>query len=470
MKPGFARRLWCNAAAPSLALLIVAGCSAPPPLAPVYSSGGKLVDPQGRSVVLRGVNIRAAAIFDDYKGYLPLPPFAEEDCRVIGDDFGLNSLRLPVSWSNYEQSRGNFTSDYTDKILQIAADCAQYGVYTLVDLHQDGWSKFLGADGAPFWAHSPALPPEDMDESAGGQSTTGAAVQAAFNGFFADETLMQSYAQMASQLALTINNQPGIVGIELMNEPLATPMQLDALYSLVAPAVRAAAPGLPIYFEPNAIRNLVDSADPDPLPVENAVYSPHLYTGVFQGNWMIGQTSRIDNSITNMLSEATQAKAALMVTEFGNNPVDPVGAAWLGDALDLLDEHVVSASLWVYEEWPSTCGNPVCWGLYDEAPMAAAGGTTYARTLRPAAVTLIARAYPRAIAGSIDSFTYDAPSRTLTVQLQGAAGTHLLSAPTLVYPGAVAVTCDGSPVPATQQGSTVSVPCAGQTLVMSPAQ
>ncbi|HWE30959.1 MAG TPA: cellulase family glycosylhydrolase, partial [Polyangia bacterium] len=348
--------------------------------------------------------------------------------------------------------------------------CYQEGVYTFVDLHEDAWSKYLGADGAPFWAHAPALPADDADEHDANQASTSAAVQAAFNGFFADTSLMQDYANMAGELARLIDEQPGIVGLELMNEPLVTQAQLATFYGVVAPAVRAAAPDLPIFFEPDALRNVIDFANPDPLTVKNTVYSPHLYTGVFQGNWMIGQDSRIEESVSGIVDEGQEASAAVMVTELGNYPEDATGAAWLTAAYTSLDAHALSASFWVYEEWPSTCGNPSCWGLYDETPTTdASGNVTYARTLRAAAVSLVARAYPRAIAGTLDSFTFDATTKALTVQMQGTSGTHILAAPNAIYPDDIAVTCDGSAAPATRAGSAVTTKCAGKVLVMTPA-
>jgi endoglycosylceramidase len=451
--------------------LFTSACTTPArPTSPIYSTGTTLVDQAGRSVVLRGVNIRAAGFFDAYQGQLPLPPFTADDCNVVGQELGMNQLRLPISWSLLEPTRGTFNQPYIDSILQLADACMQQGVYTLVDLHQDGWSKYLGSDGAPFWAHDPPLPSSAMNESSGGQSTVSAAVQAAFNGFYADPTLMQDYATMTAALAKAIDQQPGIIGLEIMNEPLGTQPQIGGLYVLVAPSVRAVAPGLPLYFEPDATRNLLDFANPEPLSVKDTVYSPHLYTGVFQGNWMIGEDSRIEASIEGMQSEKSQADAALMVTEFGNDPADPVGAAWLTAALTLLDQYAVSASFWVYEEWPSTCGNPSCWGLYDETPVVSSTGqTTYARTLRPAAVTLLARAYPRAISGHLDSFSYDTTTKTLTVQMHDAHGTHELAAPTLIYTTDVNVTCDGVAVSVVRTGSRVSVACSGTVLVMSPS-
>jgi hypothetical protein len=54
------------------------------------------------------------------------------------------------------------------------------------------------------------------------------------------------------------------------------------------------------------------------------------------------------------------------------------------------------------------------------------------------------------------------------VTLRG-GGDHVLAAPTLVYPGGVAVTCDGAPAPHVRTGSRVEVACAGAALVMRPA-
>jgi endoglycosylceramidase len=451
------------------ALIAALGCHAATdaPTAPVFASGGTIVDAQGRTIVLRGVNARADSFFDDNAQLVPLPSFTADDCQLISEQLGANQLRLPINWSLLEPTQGTLDSSYVAAILALAAGCMQVGVYTLVDLHQDGWSKYVGQDGAPFWAHQPALPDGDMDQHDGNQAPTSTDVQTEMSGFFADTTgLIPAYASMASRLAAQLDKQPGIIGLELMNEPIAAPDQLNAFYSTVAGAVRAVAPGLPLYAEPSATRNIVDFAQPPVIPQDDIIYAPHLYTGVFQGDWVVGDSARIEASIQGMQSEAAKIHAPIVVTEFGDDPADPTGAAWLAASLDLLDQYALSASLWVYEEWPSTCGQPSCWGLYDET---AVGDGTYTRTLRSAAVALIARPYPQAIAGTLDSFSYDQPSATLTVQMHGAAGTQLLAAPMLVYPNDVAVTCDGAAVPSTRTGGSVAVACTGSTLVMTPA-
>ena len=448
--------------------------SAPPaPTSPIRPAAGHLVDSDGRTALLRGVNIRAAGLFDGWKGHLPLPPFdAEADCRVIGEDLGMNQLRLAISWSLLEPTRGQLDRSYVDHVLALAAACNRHGVYSLVDLHQDGWSKYVGEDGAPFWAHQPPLPADDLDERHGGQATTEAAPQAALAGFFADhDGLVGDYARTAAELATLIEQAPGVIGLELMNEPVAAPDDLAAFHDQVGRAVRAAAPGLPIFFEPDAIRNVLDFARPAYLGVTDIVYAPHLYTGVFQGNWTVGDDARIEASVAGMLDEASGNAAPVVITEFGNDPADPTGAAWLAAAFAALDRHLLSASFWVYEEWPSTCGRASCWGFYDEAPVAGSVPVRFTRSLRADAVTLVARPFPRAIAGELDGFGYDPSTRTLHVELHAAraGGVHVLAAPRLVYDAGVVVTCDGRAVPATRVGGRVEVACEGGSLVMAPA-
>jgi endoglycosylceramidase len=442
----------------------LAACGAPgAPIdeAPVHPAAhGRLVDAAGRTVLLRGVNVRAAELFDMFHGRGPLPAFdAEADCRVIGEGFGLDQVRLAINWSLLEPARGQLDSTYVDRLLAVAAACDRHGVATIVDLHQDGFSKYVGDDGAPFWAHNPALPAEDIDERNGGHGSTEAVAQAAFAGFFGDhDGLVAAYARTAAELATRIDRQPGVIGLELINEPFASPDDLAAFYDQVARAVRAAAPGLPVYFEPDATRNVLDFARPPQLAVDRIAYAPHLYTGVFQGTWTIGDTARIEDSVAEMVREAAKNDAPLVVTEFGNDPTSPTGAAWLADAYAVLDQHRASASLWLYEE---TCGTTSCWGLYDEGP----------RRLRPAAVTLVARPYPRAIAGALDAFSYQPATRTLTVALHDATagGVHVLAAPDLVYGDGVTVTCDGAAVAATRLPGRVEVACGGSTLVLAPA-
>ena len=45
---------------------------------------------------------------------------------------------------------------FLDNLTRVVTSCRSHGIYVLLDLHQDAWSKEIGEDGAPLWAISPA--------------------------------------------------------------------------------------------------------------------------------------------------------------------------------------------------------------------------------------------------------------------------------------------------------------------------
>ena len=73
-----------------------------------------------------------------------------------------NLLRLPINWSGLEPAEGQFEEDYLLRVDQVIDWCAEFGIYVLVDFHQDAYSKEIGEDGAPLWAIVP--PPTELLE------------------------------------------------------------------------------------------------------------------------------------------------------------------------------------------------------------------------------------------------------------------------------------------------------------------
>src|SRR5438445_8923226 len=125
----------------------------------------QIVDRQDRSVLLRGVNV--PGLRDDYQADGSLrPPYPETPaayhggacpafnpgvyfaplCRVDAAQlarFGYDVVRLPVSWSQLEPSPGTINSGYIDRIAQVVRWLGRHGIYTVLDMHQDAWSKYL---------------------------------------------------------------------------------------------------------------------------------------------------------------------------------------------------------------------------------------------------------------------------------------------------------------------------------------
>ena len=118
------------------------------------------VAPDGRVVILRGINARVAGLFDvsfdDGRAPLETIPDLPDDDVARMASLGFNLLRLPLSWSAFEPQPGVWSPAFLDTLARIVASCRSHGVYVLLDVHQDAWSKEIGEDGAPLWAITPA--------------------------------------------------------------------------------------------------------------------------------------------------------------------------------------------------------------------------------------------------------------------------------------------------------------------------
>lgn len=458
------------------ALLALSACTtAPEPQAavdgPLSVVDRRMVDALGREVLLRGINARVRGLFDvtfdDGRQELEtIPVFTGEDCAFLSTQLGLNALRLPVNWSAVEPVRGEYDQGYLDAITTLVDACAQAHVWVLVDLHQDAFSKEVGEDGAPLWAILPPPTPDQLLEGPlddlGSRRMSGV-VLSAFESLWSDvDGLVGAYADMAAHLASAIEGHEGTAGIELMNEPVifSSPERLDDFHARVGEAVAAAAPSLPIFFEPNSIRNLVDVAPVNtPVPFGNAVYAPHVYTDVFEDGWASEDELALHTSVAAARDEADQHHAALFVGEFGADPSSERGNHYTRTALDAYDEVVAGWSYWVYEE--QSQGS---WGLYDPPTDGGSRGA-----LRGPVYDVLARPYPRAVDGHIASIAWDADTKRLTVGLTGAGeGLHQITRPLRTWPDAVLATCDGEATEVTDRGAWIDVACAGKTLVVEP--
>jgi endoglycosylceramidase len=448
----------------ALVLLMAAfiGCSPSQPRhTPLEVQQGQFRAPDGRTVILRGVNARVAGLFDVTfdDGRAPLetiPELTEADVTRMAS-LGFNLLRLPLSWSALEPGPGVWSPTFLDEVAAILGWCRDHGVYVLLDLHQDAWSKEIGEDGAPLWAISPAPemllggPLTDL-----GSRRTSSQVLHAFSAFFTDDAnmLQEQFAVMAQQLASRFRGDPAIVAIEIFNEPLATDDELLAFHTKVARAIHDVDPRRLIAFEPPATRNFVDSASipSQPFPGGGAIYAPHLYTAVFNDD------SRLENdtyelplaaSVHNARDEADGWSTALLLGELGIGPDQPHALEWIGHAYDAADSVFASMAFWVWKEQEQ--GQ---WGLFSHA----ADGSWQDR---PDMMAAVARPYAKAIGGTPTAMSWDGTTFTLGFQRRdGVAAEHDVFFP---YPTPV-IACGGkavapSAMTADAATSTLSIHC-----------
>ncbi len=131
--------------------------------------GENFVDPLGRQVILRGVNLGGdckvpypdggtenPTDFSDHRTVsfigrpFPLDMADVHLARIAG--WGFNVLRLLVTWEAVEHAGpGQYDVDYLNYIAEVARKAGEHGLVLFVDFHQDVWSRMSGGDGAPGW-------------------------------------------------------------------------------------------------------------------------------------------------------------------------------------------------------------------------------------------------------------------------------------------------------------------------------
>jgi endoglycosylceramidase len=81
----------------------------------------------------------------------------------------MNVVRLLSLWEAYEPLPGVYDESYLASLCSIASAAAARGVYTIVDIHQNGYSRHASrgaGDGFPAWAVSRRGTPSFPDNSA----------------------------------------------------------------------------------------------------------------------------------------------------------------------------------------------------------------------------------------------------------------------------------------------------------------
>jgi endoglycosylceramidase len=445
-----------------LALLALVGCSTQPQqTTPLSSDGTHLRDDLGRIAVLRGVNARVDGVFDvsfdDGRTSLePIPVLDATDCRRMRA-LGFDLLRLPINWSAIEPTRGTYDEAYLDRVDAAVRCAGDAGLFVLVDLHQDAYSKEIGEDGAPLWAIQP--PPTMLLQGPLtdlGDRRLSAQVLAAFDTFFARSSDLQAaYLAMLDHVAARWASDPAVIGFELYNEPPVGEADVDAFHFAAAARVRAAAPDKLVMFEPSAVRNLFDFVPraTAPFPTTNAVYAPHIYTFVFyadQGSLMRLVPADLEPSVQAARDEASAWQTPILIGEYGIGPDAPNADLWMGVQAQLHDKYLASDAFWLWKET-----SQASWGIYDHA------GTTW--TERPQIVAWVSRIHAARIAGTVIANDYDYTAGSLRLEVRSSGDTpHEIYIPERSAT-TFAITCNGAQVATPRDPATglVSIPCDG---------
>lgn len=329
----------------------------------------RIVDDQERQVILRGANLNSLG--DYYQGdpdALPVVPVTEADWASMAAH-GFNVVRLLVSWSKLEPDRGTFDDDYLATIADAIDAAAAHGIYSVVDMHQDAWGKYIaspagetcpgggdpaiGWDGAPEWATLT----DGASTCTTGSRESSPAVIAAWDSFYANrEGIMDELVKTWAFVVEGLGDRSSIVGYDLLNEPNngsgpdGPATQLGAYYDQAISAIRTAEQPLGVdriaFFEFSVDGKPVadDFTDDD-----NIVFAPHHY------GESIGPIP-IEGLFDYLTTLAEGYRTALWVGEYGFFSDTDEASEKLARYAAKEDALITAGDAWW--QWRQACGDP----------------------------------------------------------------------------------------------------------------
>ncbi|MEV0667001.1 cellulase family glycosylhydrolase [Actinomadura luteofluorescens] len=397
-----------------------------------------ITDDQGRTLLLHGLNTAGSA-----KGPDGLPWVKREDVVREARELGTNSVRYLVQWKNVEPEPGRYDDAYLDDVAERVAWYGEQGMHVILDMHQDIYGPAAcegSGNGAPAWAtFTDGLPCTPQDPWVLTYLQPG--ILRAYDNFWNNTgkhpELVQRYTAMWQHVAQRFSRVPAVLGYDLMNEPFGGTRQfgffegpiLTPFYQGIVNAIRKVDGDNWVFVEPQALgpnegaeTSLGAVRDPRPGG-PRIVFAPHFYPGgVDLGGSYDGVAKMLVQAQftlwkRNMPAAARRLNAPMWLGEVGGMGQDAPGAAdFTGDWLSMADELGIG---WAY--WSNDPGS---------------SGVTDGKGKPTLFAKLLARPYPRAVAGTLTSVTH--ASGTLTVAWRNKPG---VAGPTEIwFPSAPKVT------------------------------
>jgi len=411
-----------------------------------------ITDAQGRALILYGLNTSDSAE-NSADG---MPWIKQSDVAGEYNTLGTDFVRYLIQWSRVEPSPGVFDQQYLAQVAQRVAWYKAKGYLVLLDMHQDGYGAAVGGDGAPAWATDaggqPAVPksPWALDYVQPG-------VVHAFDEFWGTRPdhpeYQQQYAAAWVQVAKYFAGNNAVLGYDLMNDPWGGSVQgpafetgpLAAFYQRTVDSIRTVDADHWLFVEPAAVSAgaSLPSALPklnDPRPGGGAriSYAPHLYPqplddgGSYTGSTAFLADRAIARSCPDPTRTAQRMDAPVLLGEWGLDTTGDGAHLYIDKVQTVLDQMMIGDAYWSSDPGP--------WSPWTKPGEAA-----------PIA-SVLATAYPRAIAGEPVSFMYDKSTLSLTVSWKdkpGVKGSTDVYLPPSDYPFGGIVDTNGTGTPVT---------------------
>ena len=427
------------------------------------SPGGPyLYDAQNRVVLLHGTNV-----VYKHAPYIAYPDpgkpwnFGAADAARM-QSLGFNIVRLGIEWQALEPGSGGpnqpaicapgspgnpheFNLAVADRYLaHVAATVkllARYGIYTLLDMHQDVYNQSFRGEGAPNWAVCTDGVPIVASGGRWSSNYSNPQLDTAVHHFWTNDVvgdLQGQYDLVWATVASYFKNNRWVVGYDPYNEPFSTETQtaagstftgnLECFYTgkshtgflangaspLVCPAdvpdngvipsIQAVDHHHLIFVEPD-IYWVTGGNVPSqlgPMPFQRLVFNFHVYCGdrsPVTGNpidllqcLQSEETAASEQDITrlSMSSQYQSSGPAIFMSEFGAT----TSAALAGFDTEWAGLNQVGWAYWA-------------WKYYDDPTGSSAEGLVLQDGNYSPIVTVLSRTYPQEVAGTASSVIFN---------------------------------------------------------------
>jgi endoglycosylceramidase len=209
----------------------------------ILVDGERFIDTYGRERILHGVNMVSKDKTADYIG-----GWGRQDFEALRS-MGFNLVRLGFIWDGIEPQPGQIDQTYLDKMEKLIDLCKEYGLYVIIDMHQDLYGSRY-SDGAPAWATLIDGLPGPKPSEVWSDAYYSQAVERAFDHFWANDPasdgvgLQDHFAQCWKAIAERFGSRPEVLGYDFMNEPFPGSAGLPILSALVQSYVQVEASAL----------------------------------------------------------------------------------------------------------------------------------------------------------------------------------------------------------------------------------
>ena len=182
-----------------------------------YCDGQVIRDAHGRQRLFRGINICIKGDISAKK-FRKIIPYSQMIDNLIS--IGANIVRLGITWSVIEPREGEYNDEIIDALKEFIEKCGENGIYVLLDMHQDLFSRYFYGDGAPKWAIDKSIKRKRPFAIWAEGYFYMDGVQHAFSNFWNNKDGIQDKFIKAWQyLADRLDGCGNIIGLDYMNEP-----------------------------------------------------------------------------------------------------------------------------------------------------------------------------------------------------------------------------------------------------------